>query len=238
MHLSDKSLLPLVRGGEHLDVTPANRSEYLRLAEAARLNEALKQLQAIRRGLADVVPPSLLNLCTSEDLMTRVCGKPQIDIKLLKVRSLDSPFINSHYQRHTEYSGVLPTAPHVVYFWQVLESFSQEDLRAFVRFAWAQERLPASDHEFERAGTRMMIKPFSGTTNPDEAFPKADTCFFNLMLPEYSSPENLKQRLLFAIHTDADSMNADVPAEDEQPASNRRRGNPLGFLDLIGQQTF
>lgn len=83
----------------------------------------------------------------------------------------------------------------------------------------------------------MMIKPFQGTTNPDDTFPKADTCFFNLMLPEYTSPEVLRQRLLYAIHTDADSMNADVPVEEEQP--NRRNArNPLDFLGLLQQQSF
>lgn len=35
-----------------------------------------------------------------------------------------------------------------------------------------------------------MIKPAEyAANNPDKAFPKADTCFFNLKLPNYSSPE-------------------------------------------------
>jgi len=187
-----------------------------------RLAEGAAQIKAIRRGLADVIPAPLLGLLTSDDLHARVCGRPTIDVRLLK--------------RHTEYSGVSGTAPHVLYFWQVLEALTQDDRRAFVRFAWAQERLPGSDAEFERTGTRMMIKPFGGTTNPDDAFPKADTCFFNLMLPAYSSPERLRQRLLFAIHTDADSMNGDAPHDDEvvPPRGGRPRGGPQGFLDALG----
>jgi other hect domain ubiquitin protein ligase E3 len=94
-------------------------------------NESRIQSNAIRRGIADVIPIHLLNLCTWQDLEWRVCGKPYIDIDLLK--------------RHTEYSGVSPQAPYIRYFWQVLRSFSQEDRRAFVRFAWAQERLPTND---------------------------------------------------------------------------------------------
>ena len=35
-----------------------------------------------------------------------------------------------------------------------------------------------------------MIKPASyATNNPDKALPKADTCFFNIELPKYSSKE-------------------------------------------------
>jgi hypothetical protein len=33
----------------------------------------------------------------------------------------------------------------------------------------------------------MLIKPYTGTANPDHVFIKADTCFFNLTVPDYSS---------------------------------------------------
>ncbi len=203
---SDKSVVPLKPGGQDIDVTWANKEEYIRLVEQSRLRESRMQLKAIKQGLSEVVPAALLQLCSWQDLEWRVCGKPMIDVKLLK--------------RHTEYSGVSAQAPHVSYFWSVLRAFSADDKRAFVRFAWAQERLPADDQEFERTQTRMLIKPFTGLANPDNAFPKADTCFFNLMLPEYSSANVLRQKLLFAIHTDADSMDADVRPPEDQNSRN------------------
>eukprot|EP00029_Vermamoeba_vermiformis_P008050 TRINITY_DN365_c0_g1_i7.p1 TRINITY_DN365_c0_g1~~TRINITY_DN365_c0_g1_i7.p1 ORF type:complete len:4455 (+),score=2004.27 TRINITY_DN365_c0_g1_i7:138-13502(+) len=203
---SDKSVVPLKPGGQDIDVTWANKEEYIRLVEQSRLHESRMQLKAIKQGLSEVVPAALLQLCSWQDLEWRVCGKPMIDVKLLK--------------RHTEYSGVSAQAPHVSYFWSVMRAFSADDKRAFVRFAWAQERLPADDQEFERTQTRMLIKPFTGLANPDNAFPKADTCFFNLMLPEYSSANVLRQKLLFAIHTDADSMDADVRPPEDQNSRN------------------
>ena len=42
------------------------------------------------------------------------------------------------------------------------------------------------------------------------ALPKADTCFFNLELPNYETKEMLKEKLLYAIHTDCVSMNAEA----------------------------
>jgi len=194
--LSDKSVVTLKKDGENIDVTYENREEFINLAIKARLEESRLQANAIRKGIFDVVPPNLFNLLTWQDLQWRVCGKTTIDIQLLR--------------RHTEYSSVQKNDPHIIYFWDVLESFTQEERRAFLRFSWAQERLPANDQEFIRTRTRFLIKPFTGITNHDQAFPKADTCFFNLMLPEYSSPEILRERLLYAIFTDSDSMNADV----------------------------
>jgi len=199
--VSDKTTAPLIKNGNQVDLTYANRDEYIRLAEHARLHESNVQVSEMTKGLCDIVPKNLLPLLTHLDLEWRVGGKPKIDIKLLK--------------RHTEYSEVSPTSPHITYFWQVLNGFSQEERRAFIRFAWGQERLPADDEEFRRTSTRMLIKPFTGLSNPDQAFPKADTCFFNLMLPEYSSAEVLKQKLLFAIFTDSVSMNADQPREED-----------------------
>jgi len=208
--LSDKSIRPLMPNGSQLEVTYANRHQYIRLAEQTRLHESRAQIEAIRKGLSDVVPLPLLNMLTWQDLEWRICGKPKIDFKLLK--------------RHTEYSGVSSDAPHIQFFWEVLEGMTVDEARAFVRFAWGQERLPSSDQEFERTSTRMLIKPFMGTTDPDQAFPKADTCFFNLMLPEYTSPKILREKLIFAISTDDRSMNADNP----QPAAQSTR-RPGGF---------
>jgi other hect domain ubiquitin protein ligase E3 len=39
--------------------------------------------------------------------------------------------------------------------------------------------------------------------------PKADTCFFNFELPNYSSKEAMKKRILFAISFDNVSLNAE-----------------------------
>ena len=58
-----------------------------------------------------------------------------------------------------------------------------------------------------------MIKPVtlkSGQKMSSGALPKADTCFFNLELPNYSTKEMLKEKLVYAIHTDCVSMNAEA----------------------------
>jgi len=65
----------------------------------------------------------------------------------------------------------------------------------------------------------MLIKP-APSTDPNSMFPQADTCFFNLSLPEYTSQQVLKEKLLFAINTDSDSMDADQP-QDQDANGNR-----------------
>ena len=103
-----------------------------------------------------------------------VSGKPKVNIDLLK--------------RHTRYAGDFnDESSRVKFLWEVLGSLKENEKLRFVKFCWGQERLPANDEEFERTQTRFMIKPAS--TNNDKALPRADTCFFNLELPDYSTKE-------------------------------------------------
>ena len=65
-------------------MTAENRSEYVRLALAYRLNEFNLVVSAVREGMAKVVPVPLLSLFTGFELETMVCGSPDIPLHLLK----------------------------------------------------------------------------------------------------------------------------------------------------------
>lgn len=105
-------------------------------------------------------------------------------------------------QRHTRYSsGMSPDKfPHLDMFWRVLSAFSEENKRRFINFAWGQDTLPADDAEFDRTHTRLLIKvPPVTAQSQDGLLPKADTCFFNIELPAYSTEEVMREKLLLAI---------------------------------------
>jgi hypothetical protein len=58
--------------------------------------------------------------------------------------------------------------------------------------------------------------------------------FFFLLLSVFSLPEILRDRLLVAIHTDSDSMNADNPAPNTMRAGHTR-ASAMGLRGLVGQ---
>jgi len=199
--LSDGSIHELKPGGDEIAVTIKNRSEFLMLATNARLNEQQVQVRAVRKGIAEIIPVQLLNLMTWKDLEIRVCGLNIIDVGILK--------------RHTKYSGVSSDAKHIQLFWEMFEEFNQEQRRNFIRFCWAQERLPANDAEFERTKTRFQIKASTRSgVSPDTLLPSADTCFFNLTLPEYSTKEIMMKKILYAIEQ-VTTMDKDDGMEDD-----------------------
>ncbi len=126
-------------------------------------------------------------------------------------------------KRHTKYAaGLSEDSDRVKFLWEVLKELSDNEKLRFVKFCWGQERLPANDEEFERTQTRFMIKP-STSSSSNQSLPKADTCFFNLELPNYTTKVALKDRLLLAINTDCDSINADAVINLDPNAHHRGR---------------
>ncbi|KAL4466976.1 hypothetical protein ABPG74_010573 [Tetrahymena malaccensis] len=212
--LSDLSTVELKKNGSKINVTYEDRQDYIARVVEAKIRESSLQIQAIKNGLTQIIPQSLLNTVRSADLEMWVCGRKKVDFDLLKRHTIYSPSINEN-------------TPHIKYLWEVLHELSHTESLRFVKFCWGQERLPANDEEFERNQIRFMIKPATYQTyQPDKALPKADTCFFNLELPAYTTKVALKTQLLIAINTDCDSMNAEDPiALDPEPNYGGDPGN-------------
>ena len=175
--LSNKTVVELKKGGNKIPVLYEDRFEYVQKVLHARMRESILQIEAIKKGLTLLIPLPFLNGMSAKDLEIWVSGKPKVNIELLR--------------RHTRYAGDLnDDSRRIKFLWEVLGSLKENEKLRFVKFCWGQERLPANDEEFERTQTRFMVKPANyASSNPDKALPKADTCFFNLELPDYSTKE-------------------------------------------------
>eukprot|EP00927_Polykrikos_kofoidii_P023607 TRINITY_DN21692_c0_g4_i1.p1 TRINITY_DN21692_c0_g4~~TRINITY_DN21692_c0_g4_i1.p1 ORF type:complete len:1685 (+),score=264.93 TRINITY_DN21692_c0_g4_i1:305-5056(+) len=181
----------LIEGGRSLTVTSENASEFARLLLQNRLDFDRVQLQALRRGLAAVVPIQLLRLWSWRDLQERVCGAAEVDTENLK--------------RHTVYKNCSSTTTHVIYMWEAMESFTQKQRRSFLRFVWGRSSLPNVE-KWERNFTVQLLP---GTD--DVRLPCSHTCFFTLDLPTYSSAEVCREKLLYCF-TNCMAIDADGAA--------------------------
>jgi hypothetical protein len=81
---TDSRTVELIPNGREKDVTFENRDHYCDLVEQYRLHEFDRQAAAVRQGLACMVPYRLLSIFTWDQLEEFVCGKPTIDIALLR----------------------------------------------------------------------------------------------------------------------------------------------------------
>jgi hypothetical protein len=167
-------------GGNDIPVTWANRDEFLRLEEQFRLREFDTQVLAIKKGLATIVPVQLLPLFTPRQLELMVCGAGHIDIAYLK-------------ENTTFRAPMTADLPVVTYLFEALESFTQAQRKQFLRFVWGRNRLPYNAADFTQ-----KFQVWDGGRNSN-ALPITHTCFFSIELPHYTSVEQLRTKILFAI---------------------------------------
>jgi E3 ubiquitin-protein ligase HERC2 len=72
-------------------------------------------------------------------------------------------------------------------------SLTEEERSAYLKVVWGRSRLPISLDGLQR---KHSIEYFRNRTK--DSLPISHTCFFRIDLPEYSSEEILKQRLVYA----------------------------------------
>jgi hypothetical protein len=171
--LSDGTTRELCPGGLDMELTYANRHEFVRLAAAARLSEAADQIGAMRRGLCSVVPPSVVRLWTAAEFELAVCGSPEIPIAVL---------------RETARYDLSKDSAEVGYMFEALEALSNEERSLFLRFVTGRARLPAS------------IK-VARSDGGHQAMPRSATCFNTIYLPCYQSKENALEKIRYAIYS-------------------------------------
>jgi hypothetical protein len=195
IHLSDGyTRVPVVPGGENIPLTIGNWREYICLLEECRLRESSAAFRAFKDGLSVVLPVELLPLFTAAELELMISGSRSVDIKLL--------------QQCTEYDNLKPDSDLVRNFWSVLESMDDEDRTLFLRFVWARSRMPASAQDLPM-NFKLQAAAAPSKGKADDYLPHAQTCFFSLSLPSYSSRDVLREKLLYAI-SNSPNMDADV----------------------------
>eukprot|EP00798_Chlamydomonas_sp_ICE-L_P020115 gene20115-26841_t len=98
-------------------------------------------------------------------------------------------------EQHTLYDdGFSSTDEAVLWFWEVLHSFNEEQKKKFLSFVTGSDRVPIK-------GLGHLNPPFviSRMGGDGDRLPTAHTCFNHFLLPQYSSKASLKSRLELAI---------------------------------------
>lgn len=87
----------------------------------------------------------------------------------LSIHSVVPSYMKSTFQLHTIYQvGLTETEPHIRFFWNALESFSQEELRRFVKFACNQDRIPDNCPCKDGKSDTVHVPPYPMKIAPHE----------------------------------------------------------------------
>eukprot|EP01041_Mallomonas_annulata_P001744 gene1744-3367_t len=194
--LSDGGVrMQLCPNGDDIPVTVSNWRDFIHLADRFKLKESISMYKVFRDGLSAVLPMDLFPIFTAMELEHLISGTSKVNLKLLK--------------QCTEYDFINPNCDLVRNFWEILEEMSDEERTLFLRFVWARSRMPASAQELPMNFKLQGAQGGGAVEHPDVYLPHAQTCFFSLSLPAYSSKEILRNKLLYAINN-SPNMDADV----------------------------
>ena len=183
--------IELIAGGSDVMLSPLNVEEYLdRLGEVVVSEGAKHRIDSFNAGFKKLLGISV-GIFSPEELEVLLVGEFK---EIWSVEYLKTCLINE-YSRGAEYKTV-------EYLFQVLASFSSEEQHLFLEFVTGRSRLPPG-------GLAALLPPMTVRINgsiKDVSLPVSSTCFNVLYLPQYSSPEILRLKLLQAIYEGRNSF--------------------------------
>ncbi|XP_043076943.1 probable E3 ubiquitin-protein ligase HERC1 [Puntigrus tetrazona] len=179
-HSADGTLVPVIPGGHNVPLTFSNRNDYVERALHYRLHEMDRQVAAVREGMSSIIPVPLLSLLTARQLEQLVCGLPEVSVEMLK--------------KVVRYRDITDSHQLIGWLWQSLEEFTNEERVLFLRFVSGRSRLPSNPADITQKFQIIKVD------RPVNGLPTAQTCFFQLRLPPYTSQAILAERLRYSIH--------------------------------------
>lgn len=171
----------LKEGGADIPVSQHNKKEFVDLYADYILNKSIdSQFRAFKKGFLMVTNESPLKyLFRPDEVEALVCGSKEYDFCAL--------------EQTTEYDGGFETtSPTIRNFWEVVHDMSDDNKKRLLQFTTGSDRVPV--------GGLSKLKFIIARNGPDsDKLPTSHTCFNVLLLPDYTTKEKLRERLLKAI---------------------------------------
>uniref|UniRef100_A0A6B2L2X7 HECT domain-containing protein n=1 Tax=Arcella intermedia TaxID=1963864 RepID=A0A6B2L2X7_9EUKA len=187
LYFTDPSnTVPLIENGENVEVTLENLDEYIIRLSDFYLNKGIqKQMNAFKEGFEQFVPLERLKIFSPPELDRLLCGVTQ----KLENWTVSEIMDNTKFDQNLNIRVVTDLV-------NVLVSFTPEQKRKFLIFLTGSPRLPIGGFKNLKPKFTVQRQP-----NVDDSYlPSVNTCFLTMKMPEYSSIELLREKLLQAMY--------------------------------------
>ncbi len=183
-----KSVIELCPNGANIKVTDENKRDYVDAIARHRMISAIQpQIHAFLEGFWNVLPRVSLQMFSDHELELMISGLPDVDVLDLRA--------NCEY--HGGYSA---TSQVVLWFWEILIAMDREQRALLLQFVTGTSKVPVGGFgELQAISGRQKFQIHKAYGDTDR-LPTAHTCFNQLDLPPYNTKEQLRERLLLAIH--------------------------------------
>ena len=186
-NLGEMQTVDLIENGRNIEVTEANKFDYVQRLCSSKLYDTIKpQIEALLKGFYEIIPQNLISIFTHRELELVISGMPTIDIKDWKN--------NTIYENYNEESNVVKN------FWEIIESFDNDERAEFLQFVTGSSKVPLEGFSaLQGIGGINKFKISKVFDNNYDRLPTAHTCTNQLDLPDYPNKEILYERLRLAI---------------------------------------
>lgn len=176
--------------GAQLIVTEENKREYVKLYVNYRFMRGIEQqFLALSKGFGELIPSHLLRPFDERELELVIGGISKIDV--------------NDWKTHTRLKQCTPETPQIIWFWQIVESYSPEMRAQLLQFVTGSCRVPlqgfrALQGSTGAVGPRLFTIHLTADA-PIQNLPKAHTCFNRIDLPMYDSYQLMYDKLTQAV---------------------------------------
>ncbi|XP_032589924.1 E3 ubiquitin-protein ligase Smurf1 [Drosophila grimshawi] len=177
-------------GGASIAVTEENKREYVKLYVNYRFMRGIEQqFLALQKGFCELIPSHLLRPFDERELELVIGGISSIDV--------------NDWRNNTRMKHCTNETPQVLWFWQVVESYSFEMRARLLQFVTGSSRVPLQGFRALQ-GSTGAVGPRLFTIHltvdvPTQNLPKAHTCFNRIDLPPYENYQLLCDKLTQAV---------------------------------------
>jgi ubiquitin-protein ligase E3 C len=175
----------LIPNGSITPVTVSNRLKFIHEMSNYKLNKTMSlQSNYFLSGLYEMISKDWLTMFNPYELQLLISGENEVNVQDLKA--------------NTVYGGFNETDETIVYLWQIVDEMSRHDRSQFVKFATSVPKAPLLG--FKVLNPKFGIANDGSNTN---RLPTSSTCVNLLRLPNYRNKEVLREKLLYAINSEA-----------------------------------
>ena len=192
----NKIEIELIDNGKNILLTNENKNLFVNKVVELICFESIKtEIRALKKGLISIIPLNFIKIFTIEEFNFILSGQQEINLK--------------DWKTNTIYKGNLTEKNEVVqFFWEALSELNNEELLLFFRFCTGSTRVPI-DGFSALPGPKNKIIKFSIELrkNKDEDLKcqkliVAQTCFNNIILPEYKTKEEMRKAINIILESD------------------------------------
>ena len=192
----NKTQIELIDDGENTLVNNKNKNLFINKIVELVCYESIKtELNSFKNGFISIIPLNFIKIFTIEEFNFILSGQTEINLKDWKLNTI--------------YKGDITEKNEVIQmFWEVLQELNNEQLLLFFKFCTGSTRVPV-DGFSALPGPKNKIIKFSielksdkGENKKDHKLITAQTCFNNIILPEYKTIEEMRKAINIILESD------------------------------------